>query len=413
MEGGDLTVNSDQLLVTSYLLSVNKIGNSASTLLPIACCLLSEPRGTMDERRATSFDLQLFAQDPDRTEEATPRRKQEARKKGQVPRSAELNSVIVLLALFVILNFCGSWFYRELINYMEQFLSPAELNTELSDNNVGDLLIRHGVMFLRLFLPLGFGALLIGLVINFIQVGPMFTLEPLKPKFNKLNPIAGLQRLFSPHGFVELVKSIIKLAIVAYFAYTTIREHLFLFLDMVRQTPFDVAMAVWRIIYQVATKICVFLLALAVLDYLYQRWEFRKSLRMTKREVKDEFKQTEGNPQIKNKIRQRQREIAMRRMMQDVPKADVVITNPTHLAIALRYDSSKMSAPVVVAKGEGFIAQKIKEIAAANDVVLVENRPLAQAIYKVVDIGEAIPANLFQAVAEVLAYVYRLKRKHA
>ncbi len=406
MKGGDFTVNSDQLLVTSYQLSVSRIGNPASTLLPIACCLLSEPRGT-------GFDLQFFAQDPDKTEEATPRRKQEARKKGQVPRSTELNSVLVLLALFVILNFFGRWFYKELINYVEQYLSPGELNTELSDSNLGDLLIRHGTMFLRLFLPLGLGALLTGLVINFIQVGAMFTLEPLKPKFSKLNPIAGLQRLFSARGFVELAKSIIKLAIVAYFAYSTIREHLFLFLDMVRQTPFDVAMAVWRIIYQVAVKICVFLLVLAILDYLYQRWEFRKSLRMTKREVKDEYKQTEGNPQIKNKIRQRQREIAMRRMMQDVPKADVVITNPTHLAIALRYDSSKMAAPVVVAKGEGFIAQKIKEIAAANDVVLVENKPLAQAIYKTVDIGEAIPANLFQAVAEVLAYVYRLKRKHA
>jgi flagellar biosynthetic protein FlhB len=238
-------------------------------------------------------------------------------------------------------------------------------------------------------------------------------MEPLRPKFSKLNPINGLQRLFSAHGFLELAKSIIKLVIVFYFAYSTIREHLFMFLDMFRQSPFDVALALWRIIYQVAMKICMFLLALAIFDYIYQRWEFRKSLRMTKREVKDEFKQTEGNPQIKNKIRQRQREIAMRRMMQDVPKADVVITNPTHLAIALRYDSTKMTAPVVVAKGEGFIAQKIKEIAAANDVVLVENKPLAQAIYKSVDIGEGIPENLFQAVAEVLAYVYRLKRKHA
>lgn len=383
----------------------------AKALMPQASNLL--PNHSIGSVSLVPFDLQFFAQDPERTEEATPRRKQEARKKGQVPRSTELNSVIVLLALFVILNFLGRWFYRELIIYMEQYLSPDELNTELSDSNLGDLLIRHGVMFLRLFLPLGLGALLIGLVINLIQVGPMFTLEPLRPKFSKLNPIAGLQRLFSPHGFVELAKSIIKLTIVVYFAYTTIRQHLFLFLDMVRQTPFDVAMAVWRIIYQVALKICVFLLVLAILDYLYQRWEYRKSLRMTKREVKDEFKQTEGNPQIKNKIRQRQREIAMRRMMQEVPKADVVITNPTHLAIALKYDSSKMSAPVVVAKGEGFIAQKIKEIAAANDVVLVENRPLAQALYKTVDIGEMIPANLFQAVAEVLAYVYRLKRKHA
>lgn len=389
----------------------NKQQGLAKALMPQASSLM--PDHSIGSVCLVPFDLQFFAQDPDRTEEATPRRKQEARKKGQVPRSTELNSVIVLLALFVILNFFGRWFYRELITYMEQYLSPDELNTELSDSNLGDLLIRHGVMFLRLFLPLGLGGLLIGLVINLIQVGPMFTLEPLRPKFNKLNPIAGLQRLFSPHGFVELAKSLIKLTIVVYFAYTTIRQHLFLFLDMVRQTPFDVAMAVWRIIYQVAIKICVFLLVLAILDYLYQRWEYRKSLRMTKREVKDEFKQTEGNPQIKNKIRQRQREIAMRRMMQDVPKADVVITNPTHLAIALKYDSSKMSAPVVVAKGEGFIAQKIKEIATANDVVLVENRPLAQALYKTVDIGEMIPANLFQAVAEVLAYVYRLKRKHA
>lgn len=359
------------------------------------------------------FDLQFFAQDPEKTEEATPRRKQEARKKGQAPRSNELNMVVVLLGLFVILNVLGKWFYKELVTYVEQYLSPGELGTELSDTNLGNLLFRHCIIFLRLFLPLGLGALVTGLIINLIQVGPMFSLEPLRPKFSKLNPIAGLQRLFSVHGILELAKSIIKLMIVIYFAYSTIRDHLFMFLDMFRQSPFDVAMVLWRIIYRVAIKICLFLLALALFDYFYQRWEFRKSLRMTKREVKDEFKQTEGNPQIKNKIRQRQREIAMRRMMQEVPKADVVITNPTHLAIALRYDATKMSAPVVVAKGEGFIAQKIKEIAAANDVVLVENKPLAQAIYKTVDIGETIPENLFQAVAEVLAYVYRLKRKHA
>lgn len=365
------------------------------------------------KRQSLSFDLQFFAQDPEKTEEATPRRKQEARKKGQVPRSNELNTVVVLLGLFIILNSLGKWFYKELITYIEQYLSPGELVTDLSDSNLGNLLFRHCIFFLRVFLPLGLGALVIGLVINLVQVGPLFSLEPLKPKFSKLNPVAGLQRLFSPQGLLELAKSIIKLVIVIYFAYSTIREHLFMFLDMFQQSAFDVAMALWRIIYQVAIKICLFLLALAIFDYFYQRWEYRKSLRMTKREVKDEFKQTEGNPLIKNKIRQRQRQIAMRRMMQDVPKADVVITNPTHLAIALRYDATKMAAPVVVAKGEGFIAQKIKEIAAANDVVLVENKPLAQAIYKTVDVGEMIPENLFQAVAEVLAYVYRLKRKHA
>ena len=402
-------MNSGQLFGVSGLLQKNRILGLMDSRLQLA----GVGKETRCEGDLVPFNLQFFAQDPDRTEEATPRRKQEARKKGQVPRSNELNSIIVLLALFVILNFFGHWFYSGFVNYMTHFLSPDELNTELSDSNIRNVMFRHGLIFLRLFLPLGLGALLMGVVINFIQVGPMFSLEPLKPKFSKLNPLTGLQRLFSAHGFLELAKSIIKLAIVVYFAFTTIRDHLFFFLDMARQTPFDVAMAIWRIIYQVAIKICLFLLVMAVFDYMYQRWEFRKSIRMTKREIKDEFKQTEGNPQIKNKIRQRQREIATRRMMQDVPKADVVITNPTHLAIALKYDSLKMSAPVVVAKGEGFIAQKIKEIAAASDVVLVENRPLAQAIYRTVDIGEAIPANLFQAVAEVLAYVYRLKRKHA
>lgn len=389
----------------------NRQQGLANTIMPLASCLL--PNHSVGTDFLVPFDLQFFAQDPDKTEEATPKRKQEARKKGQAPRSDELNSVIVLLALFIILNFFGKWFYREIIIYVEQYLSPTELNTELSDSNLGNIMFRHCMTFLRLFLPLGLGALVIGVVINFLQVGPMFSLEPLKPKFSKLNPVSGLNRLFSARSFVELAKSLIKLLIVAYFAYSTVRDHLFMFLDMIHQTPFDVAIALWRIIYQVAIKICIFLLVLAIFDYVYQRWEFGKSLRMTKREVKDEYKQIEGNPQIKSKIRQRQREIATRRMMQDVPKADVVITNPTHLAIALRYDSLKMAAPVVVAKGEGFIAQKIKEIATANDVVLVENRPLAQAIYKTVDIGEAIPANLFQAVAEVLAYVYRLKRKNA
>jgi flagellar biosynthetic protein FlhB len=177
--------------------------------------------------------------------------------------------------------------------------------------------------------------------------------------------------------------------------------------------PFDVAKMIWGILYQVTLKICIFLLILAIMDYIYQRWQYNKSLRMSKKEIRDEYKQTEGNPLIKNKIRQRQHQIAARRMMQDVPKADVVITNPTHLAIALRYDPATMAAPMVVAKGEGFIAEKIKEIAITNGVALVENRPLAQSLFKTVDIGEAVPDKLYQAVAEVLAFVYRLKRKHA
>ncbi|TCL66560.1 flagellar biosynthetic protein FlhB [Hydrogenispora ethanolica] len=360
------------------------------------------------------FDLQFFAaSDPDRTEEATPKRKSEARQKGQVSKSAELNSVVVLLAAFIFINTLGSWIYSELANYMKVCLAPAALSKNLSQTNAQQLFLEHLVFFLKVFLPLGLGAMVVGILVNFLQVGPMFTIEALKPKFSRINPISGMQRLLGIQGLVELAKSVIKLLIISYFAYSTIRDHLFSLLDVVAQSPLDTAVLIWTIIYQVALKICVFLLILAIFDYLYQRWEFNKSLRMTKKEVKDEYKQLEGNPQIKNKIRQRQRQIAARRMMQDVPKADVIITNPTHLAIAIRYDAAEMAAPVVVAKGEGFIAQKIKEIAKAHDVSVVENKPLAQTLYKTVEIGEAIPANLYKAVAEVLAFVYRLKRRFA
>jgi flagellar biosynthetic protein FlhB len=359
------------------------------------------------------INLQFFGQDPDKTEEATPRRKSEARKKGQVAKSNELNSVIALLGLVIILNYFGSWFYNELTIYLQNSLGPAALTKELTEANLGNVMIQHCFFFLRIFLPMGLGVAAIGVIANLLQVGPMFTLEPLKPKFSRMNPISGFQRMFSTQGLVELIKSILKLTIVIYFVYSTIKDRINLLLDTVKLPPLDVAKIIWAILYQVTLKICIFLLVLALMDYTYQRWEFNKSLRMSKKEIKDEYKQMEGNPQIKNKIRQRQRQIASRRMMQDVPKADVVITNPTHLAIALRYDSTTMAAPTLVAKGEGFIAEKIKEIAIANSIALVENRPLAQALYKIVDIGEAVPAKLYQAVAEVLAFVYRLKRKHA
>ncbi|HEX3046127.1 MAG TPA: flagellar biosynthesis protein FlhB, partial [Bacillota bacterium] len=362
-------------------------------------------------RDVSSFklDLQLFA-DSDKTEEATPKRKAEARKKGQVAKSPELASITVLLAIFVLLNALGNWFSFEIINYLKNYLGPGILTKDLTEANLGHMMLQHCIFFLRIFLPLGLGAMVIGLVVNYLQVGALFTLEPLKPKFSKINPINGFKRLFSSQGLVELLKAAFKLVIVIYVAYSTIKDRIFLLLDMVKQSPWDVAKVIWSILYQVALKICIFLLVLALFDYIYQRWQFRKNMRMSKKEVKDEYKQTEGNPLIKNKIRQRQRQIAMRRMMQDVPKADVVITNPTHYAIALKYDSKTMIAPTIIAKGEGFIAAKIKEIAKANGVVLVENKPLAQALYKTVDIGEVVPAKLYQAVAEVLAFVYRLRQ---
>lgn len=370
------------------------------------------PGPTKPESSIIRFDLQFFA-DPDKTEEPTERRKQEARKKGQIAKSMELNSVVVLFAVFLFLNFAGGWFYSEISAYLKNNLAPATVIMDLTESNLGHILLQHLLFFLRIFLPLGLSALVVAVGINFIQVGALFTTEPLRPKFSKLNPINGFKRMFSSQGLVDLVKSCLKLIIVLYFAYSTIKSRIFLLLDTAKLGALQTGAVVWSIVFQVALKVCTFLLILAIFDYIYQRWQLRKNLRMSKKEVKDEYKQTEGNPLIKSKIRQRQREIAQRRMMQEVPKADVVITNPTHLAIALKYEPGRMSAPTVVAKGEGYIAQKIREIAQANGVVLVENKPLAQAIYKTVAIGEIIPEKLYQAVAEVLAFVYRLKQKNA
>lgn len=360
------------------------------------------------------FNLQFFAEgDSDKTEEATPRRKTEARKKGQVAKSVELNSVVVLLGLFIILNSLGSWFYFQFVDYFKDTLSPAQLNRELTVNALKELSFQHLLFYGKIFLPLGLGAMLFGLIVNYAQVGVLFTLEPLKPQFGRINPFSGFKRILSPRSLVELVKASIKLIIVSYVAYSTIKARYSVLILSIRQSPFKAALDVWSILYQVTMKICVFLLILAVFDYAYQRWEYNKSLRMTKKEIKDEFKQMEGDPQVKAKIKQRQRQMAARRMMQEVPKADVVITNPTHFAVALKYDPLSMAAPVVIAKGEGYVAAKIKEIAKEHDIVTVENKPLAQTLFKTVDIGEEVPAKLFQAVAEVLAFVYRLRQQRA
>jgi flagellar biosynthetic protein FlhB len=361
--------------------------------------------------RKFGFNLQFFANDSDKTEEATPKRKQEARKKGQIPKSAELNSVIVLLGLFVLLNCLGGWIFSQLIQYLQAALVPRQLNQVLTERVLARQVFNHTLFWGKLFAPLGVGAMLIGVVINLVQVGPLFTIEPLKPNFGRINPISGWKRLLSPQSLVELAKSIGKLTIILFFAYGTIKNRIPLLLQTKLGGPLQFALAIWRILYQVTLKICLFLLIVGIFDYVYHRFEYKHSLRMSKKEVRDEFKQTEGNPQIKSKIRQRQMQMASRRMMQEVPQADVVITNPTHLAIALRYSPERMTAPVVVAKGEGLIAVRIKEIATENGVALVENKPLARTLYQTVELGAMIPEDLFQAVAEVLAFVYRLKHR--
>ncbi len=249
------------------------------------------------------------------------------------------------------------------------------------------------------------------LLANYIQVGFFFTGEPLKMKLEKLDPIKGFKRIFSLRAIVELIKSILKVSIISVIGFIFIRNHLPEILTLITSTPVNSLSAIASVVGNMGLLMGGGLLFIAILDYMYQKYDFEKNIRMSKQDIKDEHKNIEGDPLIKSRIKQRQREIATRRMMEEVPHADVVITNPTHYAVALKYDETKMDAPYVVAKGVDFVAQKIKLIAKENKVIIVENRPLARSLYAETDIGQEIPEQFFKAVAEILAYVYRVQRR--
>lgn len=360
---------------------------------------------------ALHWDLQFFANE-EKTEEATPRKLQEARRKGQVPKSTELNAVVTLLAGFTALNVFSHFSLDKLYTYLQFSFSSEILNKKLDLISMAELTKQTVAMIVMVFLPIGLAVLAAGVIIGFLQTGAIFTLEPLKVKFDRINPLQGLKRLFSLQKLVDLLKALFKLIGVSIIVWSTFKGQVFPLAETsVLTPPFQLAANIWRLMYILVIRIAFLLLALAVFDYFFQRYEYRKGLKMTIKEVKDEYKQTEGDPKIKSIIRQKQRQIAMRRMMQEVPKADVIITNPTHLAVAIKYEAPKMQAPQVLAKGEGYIAVKIKEIATEHNIVLVENKPLARTIYQTVEIGEFIPPHLYQAVAEVLAFVYKLRQK--
>lgn len=352
------------------------------------------------------FDLQLFA--GEKTEDPTAKRMSDARQKGNIPKSQEINTVFVLLAGFWTLNILGASIYKEICAFMTHVLSqPVDtVNTE----TVMRIFISMVVVLIKTAFPVMGVIMLMGLIINFLQVGINFTTEPLGFKLENLNPINGFGRIFSKRSLVELVKSLFKILIIGSFIYTYLKDEIaqmpyMLYIDLTASLP-----RIASIVFNLAFKVCGVIFVMAVLDFAYQKWEHYTNLKMSKDEVKEEFKQMEGDPQIKSKIKQKQRQMAMQRMMREVPKADVIITNPTHFAVALRY-AKGMKAPQVVAKGQDFVALKIKRVAREAGVTIVENRPLARALYAAAEIGETVPPELYKAVAEVLAYVYRLKHR--
>lgn len=353
------------------------------------------------------FDLQLFAGD-DKTEEPTAKKRADAKKKGQVGRSTEISTAFVLLTGFFVLKVLWENIYTSIADYTTYIFT--HLNQPVDTENISRLFIGIMEILATTALPIMLAIMIIGLGVNFFQVGLNFNTEAIGFKLDKLNPINGFGRIFSKRSLVELFKSLFKIAVIGYFLYTILSQQL---LVMPQFIYFDLGTSLEqmsKIIFSMSFEVIGVIMVLGFLDYGYQKWQTTQDLKMSKQEVKDEMKQSEGDPQIKGKIKQKQRQMAMSRMMQEVPKADVIVTNPTHFAVALQYHKG-MQAPLVIAKGQDFVAQKIKKLAREASVPIVENRPLARALFASTNIGDAVPAELYQAVAEVLAYVYRLKHR--
>jgi len=352
--------------------------------------------------------LLIFASD-DKTEEATPKKKSDSRKKGQIPKSKEVGLALTLLASTLVIVFLGQYAINGFSSTMIAFLNNY-INITLDYNSVKDITLiaiwRIGVIFLPIVLPI----LVLGVIANVVQTVALITKEPLKPDFTKLNPINGFKRMFSMRTVMELFKDLAIVSVVGYIGYRFVVDNYMSILYSGNSNPQFMLTEIINLAVSIFFKITIVMIIIAIIDYIFQRYQYNKDLRMTKQEIKEEYKQEEGDPQIKGKIRQKQREMAMMRMMQEIPNATVVVTNPTHIAVALKYEEGQ-SAPVVVAKGADNVAIKIKEKASENKIPIIENKPLARIIFSEVELNSEIPMEMYQAVAEVLALVYKINRK--
>ena len=360
---------------------------------------------------AALFDLQRFA-DGERTEPATPRRREQARQRGQVARSADLSLALVVLAAALVLQAGARLVVGDVLRLSDRVWGGELWQAELTPSRLWAV-AWEALTALRGVGLIAAGVAGVALLAQLAQVGVLATGYPLVPQWSRIDPLAGLRRLFSVRSVVELGKGLAKAAAVAWAAWGVIVPIVQEGPRLVEMGPVEVALWVGQLALRAVVRMGLVLLVIGVADYAYQRWEFEQGLRMSRRELLDEFRQTEGDPHVRARIRQRMRQLAARRMMQRVPQASVVVTNPTHVAVALEYDAERMDAPVVVAKGQELLAQRIVETALEHSVPVVQNPPLAWALYESVDVGQAIPPELYRAVAEVLAYVYRLRRMAA
>ena len=361
------------------------------------------------------YNLQWFAADGEggeKTEPATDKKLRDARDEGKVAKSKELTAAFDLIVLFLVLKVFMSFvgekllgFFSYIYNRMPDFLN--ETQKDMSSVTVRNFMNDIILQFLLTCLPFFIFGVVVTILVSIVQVGWKVTTKPMAPKLDKFNPINGFKRIFSKDAIFELIKSVLKIGVILYMAYSSIKSHqndIFILYEL----PLKRAVAlVGDIIINTGLKISIVYLIVGIVDYIYNKHKFNEDMKMTKQEVKDEFKNTEGDPAIKGQQRKRMQEASQRRMMQDVPKADVVITNPTHFAVAITYDADTNQAPVVTAKGQDYVAMKIKEIARDNNIRIVENKPLARMLFHNVELGAEIPPELYQSVAEILAMIYK------
>ena len=365
------------------------------------------------------YNLQFFAKEGpggEKTEPATSKKLNDARKEGQVAKSREIANGVGLLALFLILRFWVGNMGAQLLEVFSSIYNRIPDVTTFWRGHMpqADVTILFRFMLLRVVIILA-PVLVIGVLVAFVcdvaQVKWRPTLKPLMPKFSKLNPINGFKKIISLNSLVELIKSIAKIGLIVYVCYNYLKDKWIILLNLYDVTLMQGVGLIGQTVTDLGIRISAIYMIIAFADLVYQRVKFKNDMKMTKQEVKEEYKQQEGDPQVKSKIRNKMMEVSRRRMMQALPQADVVITNPTHYAVAIKYDPQVADAPLVIAKGEDYLAQRIKEIAKENHVEIVENKPLARMLYANVDIGQAVPPELYQAVAEVLAFVYHLQGK--
>lgn len=359
-------------------------------------------------KKTLSLDLQFFS--GEKTEKATPQKRQESKRKGQVAKSPEVAAAMIMLGGILLLSFLGGWMLDQLlaiyrINYTQY------IGWDLTPKSIRTLFEQMAFEGFKIMVPMALIGMVFGFFGNYIQIGPLFTTEPMKAKLERIDPIKGAKRIFSVRALVELAKSLLKISIIGFAAFLVLWlsiDELFL---LSQKSIADSLSFIGSLVVNMGLAASVILLCLSILDYIYQKYEFEKGIKMSKQDIKDEYKKSEGDPLIKSKIKEKQRQMSMNRMIQDLPSADVLITNPTHYAIAIKYDAETMEAPQVIAMGKDHLALKIKEKAKELDIVIMENKPLARALYSQVEVGDFVPEDLFMAVAEVLAYIYRLKGK--